>query len=185
MEQKENGNKMVEESREPTELLKQEHQATLLKLELMERSLGYLRSPHKETALERTEMEKTLLKDLANALEKELGSHFRKEEEALFPVLAGYIGREHGPIDVMIHEHERILSVFSHWKKVLPPFCRSMEPVDEGIRKAVIDPGLKLIGLLRQHIGKEDQVLFKISEASLSDQEKKDLMEKLTAMEEG
>ncbi|MFY9268126.1 MAG: hemerythrin domain-containing protein [Candidatus Manganitrophaceae bacterium] len=175
--------KTVDEKRGPTELLKEEHQTTLLKLDLMERSLHYLSKPSVETALDRVEVEKLLLKDLAVAIEKEIALHFRKEEGALFPVLAEYIGKEHGAIEAMLHEHEKILTTFFHWKKTLPPFCRSIEPIDEGLRKAVIDPGLKVIGLLRQHIGKEDEILFKISEASLTEREKGDLAEKLKSMD--
>lgn len=163
----------VEESGSPTHLLQEEHQATLLKLELIERSLSYLRQPAEESVPERVEIEKVLLKDLAVALEREIGPHFRKEEEALFPVLAEYIGKEYGPIEVMVREHEKIRSAFLPWKRALPAFCRSIEPIDEAIRKAVLDPGLRIVQLIRLHINKENQILFKLSESSLTEEEKK------------
>lgn len=163
----------IEESDGPTHLLKEEHRATLLKLELIERSLSYLRKPAEETLPDRVEIEKVLLKDLAVALEKEIGPHFRKEEEALFPVLAEYIGKEYGPIEVMVREHEKIRAAFFTWKKALPSFCRSIAPIDDGIRKAVLDPGLRIVHLIRLHINKENQVLFKLSESSLTEEEKK------------
>lgn len=162
-----------EESDGPTQVLKEEHRATLLKLDLIERSLSYFRRPPDEIVPERVKIEKALLKDLAVALEKKIGPHFRKEEEALFPMLAEYIGKEYGPIEVMVREHEKIRAAFFTWKKALPSFCRSIAPIDEGIREAVLDPGLRIVHLIRLHINKENQVLFKLSESSLTEEEKK------------
>lgn len=173
-----------EESDGPTQVLKEEHQATLLKLNLIERSLSYLRKPAEETLPDRVEIEKALLRDLAVALEKEIGPHFRKEEEALFPVLAEYIGKEYGPIEMMVREHEKIRSAFFTWKKVLPSFCRSIAPIDEGIRKAVLDPGLRIVHLIRLHINKENQVLFKLSESSLTEEEKKKVTARMHSITE-
>lgn len=169
----------MEEKHSPTQLLKEEHQAILLKLELMEHFLQYLRAPLEETTPERVEIEKVFSKNLAFALEKEIGPHFRKEEEALFPILAEYVGKEHGLIEAMVHEHEKIRAAFLHWRKVLPSLCRRTEPIDEAFRRTVIDPGLKIVGLLRQHIGKEDQILFEISESSLTEEEKKEVIDRM------
>jgi hemerythrin-like domain-containing protein len=172
----------MEEKQSPTKLLKEEHQAILLKLELMEYFLQYLRAPLEETTPERTEVEKTLLKDLAFSLERKIGPHFRKEEEALFPILAEYIGKEHGPIEAMVHEHDKIRAAFFHWKKSLPSLCRRTELMDEAFHRTVIDPGLKIVGLFRRHISKEDQILFEISESSLTEKEKKEVIDRMWAI---
>jgi hemerythrin-like domain-containing protein len=173
MEQKNPEKEPKEGSNSPTRLLKKEHQETLLKLELIERSLSYLRKPADETLPERVEIEKILLKNLAVALEKEIGPHFRKEEEALFPVLAEYIGKEYGPIEMMVREHEKIRAAFLPWKKALSSFCRSNAQMDEGIRKAILDPGIRIVHLILLHINKENQILFKLSESSLTEEGKK------------
>ncbi len=166
----------------PTHLLKEEHRGTLLKLELLERALLYLLRPAEETTLERVEIEKDLLKDLAVALDKEIGLHFRKEEEALFAILADYIGKEYGPIEVMLREHEKLCAAFVRWKKIVSPFCRSGAPIDEAVRKVVLDPGLRLVNLLRLHIQKENQILFEISESSLTGEEKKEVIRRIHAI---
>lgn len=184
MERKNPEEEQIEESNGPTQVLKVEHRATLLKLELIERSLGYLRKPAEETLPEGVAVNKALLRDLAVALEKEIGPHFRKEEEALFPVLAEYIGKEYGPIEVMLREHEKIRSAFLPWKKALPAFCRSIAPIDEGIRKAFLDPGLRIVDLIRLHINKENQVLFKLSESSLTEEEKKKVTARMQTITE-
>lgn len=169
----------------PTDLLKEDHRGTLLKLELMEHALLYLRQSAEEVTPERVKIEKKLLKDLSVALDKEIGLHFKKEEEALFPVLAEYIGKEYGPIEAIIREHEKICAAFLHWKKIAPAFCRSDAPIDEAVRKAVIDPGLRLVSLLRQHMEKENQILYEISETSLTGDEKKEVMRRIRALSTG
>lgn len=169
----------MEEKQSPTQLLKEEHRATLLKLELMEHSFQYLRAPLEETTPERVEIEKILLRDLFFALEKEIGPHFRKEEEALFPILAEYVGNKHGFIEAMVHEHGKIRAAFLHWKKVFPSLCRSREPIDEALRRTVIDPGLRIINLIRQHNNKEDRILFEVSESSLTEEEKKEVIDRM------
>lgn len=184
MEQKNRAKEQIEESSGPTQILKMEHQAAMLKLELIERSLQYLRRPLKETLPERVEIEKVLLKELTVALEREIGTHFRKEEEGLFPVLAEYIGKEYGPIEMMVREHEKIRAAFFTWKKALPSFCRSIAPIDEGIKKAVLDPGLRIVHLIRLHINKENQVLFKLSESSLTEEEKKKVTARMHSIAE-
>lgn len=184
MEQKNPEKEKIEESDGPTQVLKVEHQAVLLKLELIERSLQYLRRPPTETLPERVEIKKVLLKDLAVVLEREIGTHFRKEEEALFPVLAEYIGKEYGPIEMMVREHEKIRSAFLPWKKALPSFCRSIEPIDDGIRKAVLDPGFRIIHLIRLHIDKENEILFRISESVLTETEKKKVTARMQTLTE-
>lgn len=169
----------------PTRLLKEEHQAILLKLDLMEYFLQYLRAPFEETPPERAEDERALLKDLAFSLEKKIGPHFRKEEEALFPILAEYVGKEHGPIEAMVHEHEKIRVAFLHWKKSLPFLHPGTEPMDEAFRRTIIDPGLKIVALFRRHISKEDQILFELSESTLTEEEKKEVIDRMWAISSG
>lgn len=166
----------------PTRILKYEHAATLLKLELMQRALQYLQGAPGNTVPERIEVEKALLRDLVGALEETIRLHFQKEEEALFPVLAEYIGKEHGPIEVMLHEHQKIRSVFDALKGNLQDFGGSAAPVEEGRLKVILASGFEAVRLLRSHIGKENEVLFRICETSLSEEEKKEVARKMKAV---
>lgn len=177
-------NEVFEKERGPTDLLKEDHRSTLLKLELMERALRYLLSPPAETTPERVEAEKTLLRDIANGLEREMPPHFRKEEEGLFPILAEYIGKEHGLIEAMRHEHAKIWSAFFLWKKALFRFCDALGPIDEAVRTGALDAGLAIASLIRLHISKENHVLFKISESSLTEEEKEKVMGRMQGISE-
>jgi hemerythrin-like domain-containing protein len=77
--------------------------------------------------------------------------HHGKEEERLFPVLESHgIPREMGPIGVMCDEH---VVGRAH-------VGRMREQLRLGRRDALCRESLEYVALLRQHILKEDEVLF-------------------------
>ena len=137
--------------------LTQEHEAVLSNLvalqqvlEGMQRGLAWVDSAALDTA-----------ENVVRALETDLAVHLRKEEEVLFPSLEAYLGREQGPIGVMLMEHEdlrRIVPMLADALAVLKTGADSVSRQDA--LQEVLRWGHGLIGLLRQHIAKEDQCLF-------------------------
>ncbi|MEE8349258.1 MAG: hemerythrin domain-containing protein [Acidobacteriota bacterium] len=103
------------------------------------------------------------------------GCHHSKEEERLFPLLeARGIPREGGPIGCMCHEHE---IGRDHVKKMR----ESIAGEDRvGLRQA----SLQYVALLRDHIHKEDQILFPMGLTALSEQDLKDLRTTFDQVEE-
>ena len=88
--------------------------------------------------------------------------HHGKEEERLFPVLEERgVPREAGPIGVMCHEH---VIGRGHIQ-------RMREYARLGKLDAVRRESLEYVALLRQHIQKEDQVLFVMARGVLSDED--------------
>ena len=167
---------------DPIQILKSEHHTALQWLEMIERTLQYLESLPQNTAPDRSEDEQSRLKDCVATLEQSISLHFVKEEEALFPVLAEYIGREGGPIEALIHEHEHIRSVFHDWSESVNHLCLSGGAERELDLKIVTSFGYEAIRLLRLHISKENQILFEICEASLSPDEKRRVTEKIQSI---
>jgi len=167
---------------DPIRLLKDEHHVTLLHLALLERSLQYLESLPWNVESERGEREQLRLREGVSRLETDIRRHFAKEEKALFPVLSEYIGSEHGPIGVMLNEHETIRSVFQGWKKIVDELHQHSGTQREVILRAVTASGYEAIRLLRVHISKENQILFEICEASLSPEELRAVAEKIKVM---
>ncbi len=99
--------------------------------------------------------------------------HHAKEEDALFPALvARGIPRENGPIAVMLDEHE-----------IGRAAVRAMDEAIDGASGGD-DPSLvrfvhsarEYIELLRQHIAKEDEVLFPMAEGVLDDAARSELL---------
>jgi len=93
---------------------------------------------------------------LAGPLER----HAEAEDAVLFPALEPHLGREMGPLAVMGLEHEEIR--------------QSLLSVEDGGANAVVAVR-QLIAVLREHIGKEDQVLFPMAERLLGDQRLEEL----------
>lgn len=99
------------------------------------------------------------LRQVRDFLNRELERHLRKEEEGLFPVLEGRIGRE-GPISAMLHEHEELRRLVRLFGEELA----SEYPHGGELARITRELG----DLLSAHILKEDQVLFPLAERSLS-----------------
>ncbi len=89
----------------------------------------------------------------------DLTLHFRKEEEALFPEAAGVLSAEEGPIAQMRAEHvefEGLRSEVVGALETLQTGCCGHREAEARLRRA----GAQLCALLREHIWKEDNVLF-------------------------
>ena len=90
--------------------------------------------------------------------------HHGKEEEFLFPALeeAG-IPREGGPIGVMLREHAAGRTCVSQIKETLTDYKAGDPRAGEGFRQHA----RQYTELLRQHIDKENNVLFVMAESRL------------------
>lgn len=92
--------------------------------------------------------------------------HHHKEEEQLFPALAAQgMPINGGPIAVMLQEH-------TLGRKLLAGVRANLEKAGQGhdeARAAVRGYALQYIELLRQHIWKEDNILFAMAQRTLDD----------------
>lgn len=102
--------------------------------------------------------------------------HHGKEEGVLFPALEGVgVPREGGPIGVMLQEHD-----------MGREFVRAMGEAisDERFDKAkFVGSARGYIDLLRQHIAKEDNILFRIAGTFLTEGTQKELLERFDEVE--
>jgi hemerythrin-like domain-containing protein len=107
------------------------------------------------------------------------GCHHAKEETALFPALerAG-IPRLGGPVGVMLDEHvegRRLLGIIRENLAAAETDARAAERVREAARA--------YIELLRQHIQKEDNVLFAIADQALDPVVQREVLDAFDALE--
>ena len=88
------------------------------------------------------------------------GSHHKKEEGVLFPAFAEKgIPVDGGPVGVMLSEHEqgRAYTLAMH--------AAALKLTDEpSARKTVIENALGYAALLKQHIMKEERILFPLAD---------------------
>ncbi|MCL4542669.1 MAG: hemerythrin domain-containing protein [Deltaproteobacteria bacterium] len=116
------------------------------------------------------------LHEITDFIDRDLEIHFKKEEEALFPVLGNYIGMETGPIHVMLIEHKHSRELSNDFKAAISNYQNS------GDYEIITSIGNSFISLLSEHIDKEDNILFNMADMHLSAAEKGSIMEKMRAV---
>ncbi len=85
------------------------------------------------------------------------GSHHRKEEEILFVAMtARDMPADSGPVAVMLHEHEEGRRFTAGFRSA----AEQMKTGDTSASMDVIRNAFDYVNLLREHIVKEDNVLF-------------------------
>lgn len=89
------------------------------------------------------------------------GCHHRKEEGVLFKEMADYgVPVDGGPIGVMLAEHEQG-RIFTRGMREA---AQRLENGDDSARQDIVRNALGYATLLRQHIYKEDNILFPMAE---------------------
>ena len=142
-------------TKSPTEILREEHDVVLKLLDELEQNIG--KKDIKSS-------EKNML-----VLEKEFEKHsLNKEEKALFPEIEKFIPREGGPTGMMIIEHKELVESINNSKDAIK--TKNFKKLDSN--------GSHIIELLRQHIDKENNILFMMAEMHLDDKQKKMISEK-------
>ncbi len=100
------------------------------------------------------------------------GCHHAKEEGTLFPALvAAGLPQGHGPVAVMLAEHE-------DGRRLIGVMRRSAAGADQGdvaARRRLADAAHEYVQLLRQHIAKENGVLFPAADGMLSEADDREI----------
>ena len=99
--------------------------------------------------------------------------HHGKEEELLFPALVAAGVPEEGPIAVMLREHEMGRGHVRALDRAYGTYMTGNEPSSKDIMQEARD----YISLLRNHIEKENNVLFAMADERLSEKKQDELFE--------
>ncbi len=110
-----------------------------------------------------------------NEFVAELDPHSLREEDALFPMMAKYIGRETGPIAVMEYEHDQAKQQLKHFRETMETLGA---PVGAEQAKTIAAYAINAYLILTEHFMKEENVLFPMAEQMLSEAEKEELGKK-------
>jgi hemerythrin-like domain-containing protein len=99
--------------------------------------------------------------------------HHLKEEKILFPAMEAHgIPREGGPIGMMLMEHEEGRA---HVRSMLAAVSL-VEAGNEAAKETLINSAGAYLRLLREHIQKEDEILFRIADDVIPPDEQKELL---------
>ncbi len=155
----------------PTEILSNDHKVVLEKLNVMEKTINNLKSPDS----------KKIFSDLKVFFKKEVDLHFAKEEEVLFPEMEKFIPRDGGPTGVMLMEHEDLNKYKDDFMKGVDLLSKNGNSKEA--EKLITENGINYINLLREHIYKEDNMLFMMADMHLEEDQVKNIMEKFEEMD--
>ena len=155
----------------PTEILSNDHKVVLEKLKLMEQTINNLKSANVNN----------VLTDLKTFLRKEADLHFKKEEAALFPEMEKFIPRDEGPIGQMLLEHEDLYKYEDNFIRGVDLF--SKDENNGEAQKLIRENGNSFINLLREHIYKEDNMLFMMADMHLEEDQINAIMKKFEELD--
>ncbi|MEW6671838.1 MAG: hemerythrin domain-containing protein [Thermodesulfobacteriota bacterium] len=157
----------------PTQVLKAEHEGILTMLGVFEKIRGIVASSASIPAQHLDEI-LVFFKEFIDTC------HHGKEEKFLFPALqnAG-VPREGGPIGVMLTEHETGRKYVRQMREIK----KKLSAKSSEARSEFAETAGNYIELLRNHIHKENTVLFQIADKVLAKTEQNRLVEQFNRLE--
>lgn len=155
----------------PTEILKQEHKIIKKVLDILEKIVSEV----KEVNIDHLEKIVDFIRTFADRC------HHGKEEDLLFPAMenAG-IPKEGGPIGVMLEEHEIGRNYVRGMASAIEDYKKGNKYAIEKIRENAIG----YVNLLREHIYKEDNILYMMADMHLDEETEKQLLRDFDKVEE-
>ncbi len=106
--------------------------------------------------------------------------HHGKEERRLFPKLHERgLPTSVGPVAVMLEEHD----VGRAHIRGMESAMRALSGGDRDSLRTFVDHAFHYVELLRAHIAKEDNILFPMAEAVLTDADRRELLESFAQVE--
>jgi hemerythrin-like domain-containing protein len=156
-----------------TQTLREEHQIILAVLDCLETALNAAPRPDR-SAFETFGPFVDFLREFADEC------HHQKEEGYLFPMLerAG-LPHDGGPIGCMLEEHGQGRA----YVKAIAAAIEAADSGDAGARRGLVTAGEAYIELLRNHINKENNVLFAMADEMIVDDDAETLAGQFNALE--
>ena len=157
----------------PTEILKKEHDAIQVMLNILERVCDKLEMREQVNA-EHLEQILEFFKVFADKC------HHGKEEDLLFPAMeeAG-IPKEEGPIGVMLVEHSEGRNCIKGMVEAVAEYKQN----GKSVPSKFIQNARTYVELLTQHIDKENNILFEMADIHLSANKQEELLQEFEQFE--
>ncbi len=109
-----------------------------------------------------------------------LHRHLRKEDEILFPALEGFLPRDLGPLAVLRGEHEDVRELYRRVK--IAGEARLRPQVGFEARAQLEHYSAGMVRVLRDHIYKEDRILFPMVARFLTPERDGELLRQMEAL---
>ena len=124
------------------------------------------------------------IESVAGYIDGEMALHHRKEEDCLFPFLEEFLASENLRLDARIADHEDLNIMNGKFKEALNE-CRELA----GGRRAAFSAqmlrgyGLYIVHLVREHLLKEDQILFLVADEYLTPEQEAEILSRFAAID--
>jgi iron-sulfur cluster repair protein YtfE (RIC family) len=176
----------------PVDRLLEEHRDIIAEVETLRAAIVSLNA-HGDAALPAA---LPALRSVGRMMATQLLSHARKEDKGLFPAIERALGTTDTPIAVMREEHRAIHADARRFRAIVHELNDVEHPAieaggetlrtiaDHGASAAALaETGEEIIRLLDLHFAKEENVLFPMARAMLSDEELGDVGRVMDALE--
>jgi len=168
----------LSEANTPLDILKREHNRILENLGLLHGAslcltLGNL-TPQSAIREKGTEH----LSKVLDFFDKDVGLHFRREKEILFPALEKHLGVEKSPTRLLLEEHGQVWQWYDQLKEKLVVLQEDGTKPSDAVPAQVQDLSSHIEHLLREHIKKEDESLLPLATSLLSEKELEEISSK-------
>lgn len=125
---------------------------------------------------------------LREVFKDELGQHLTFEEDHLFFAMERYMGREQGPLAVMLYEHEELNRLVTAYDEAVGRWRLALEDgsaptAEREAAEELVSAARSVSSLLTQHALKEDQVLFPMARQILSEEEIREVAKGLSGLQ--
>lgn len=110
------------------------------------------------------------LEKVLDFFDKDVGLHFQREEEVLFPALDAHIGGEKSPTQRLLEEHREIWQWYNLLKAKLVELQQGGEDA-KSLSGDIQDASAHFEQLIQEHVRKENASLLPIAKGVLSDSE--------------
>lgn len=156
-----------------TQQLKDEHEGIKLMLRIMEK-ISKAIEQGEEPNVAHYERIIDFLKGFADKC------HHGKEEDVLFPELVKHgISNEGGPVGVMLNEHQK----GREYIKALADALEEFKAGNKSAAKGIAEASTGYVQLLRNHIEKENNVLFMMADKVLNEKEQSEIFDAFEKLE--
>jgi hemerythrin-like domain-containing protein len=113
------------------------------------------------------------IREILAFVEYEVWTHFTIEEEALFPLLHNLFPAENapvagGPVFVLSEEHGILRKLVARLEKAVAGW----EAGEDGAAEALRIAGRQAIRAFHKHVYKEDNIVFRLAETTMTDEQR-------------
>jgi hemerythrin-like domain-containing protein len=143
--------------------LREDHQVVLRRLTDFTAALDAVGDPPSDDIL-------ATVRDVLAFVEYEVWTHFTIEEEALFPLLTDIFPAENapvvgGPVFVLTQEHSVLRRLVAQMEAKIEAWLAR----DEGATESLLLTSRQTIRAFQKHIYKEDNIVFRLAETMMTD----------------